>query len=229
MTAERINPPELSPPAGFSHAVVVTGSRTVFLAGQTALDANGKVVGDSLLEQFERALTNLLTALRAAGGTPFRPRPRHRLRHGHRGLPDPRTRTGPYLADGGTWLSGHGGRGGRTAVGRAGDGGARRLRCAAVAAPANLPGHGQAAIVSRSTGTRCGATIRPSGSSSPVSSKTIEPSQSRFPALLGVGGDDVRGRAVGCVCRGLVGTHGAPPRRWDGIRSGPYEQTILSP
>ncbi|CAM5248395.1 RidA family protein OS=Streptomyces alboniger OX=132473 GN=CP975_27815 PE=4 SV=1 [Streptomyces alboniger] len=70
MTAERINPPELSPPAGFSHAVVVTGSRTVFLAGQTALDANGKVVGDSLLEQFERALANLLTALRAAGGTP---------------------------------------------------------------------------------------------------------------------------------------------------------------
>jgi enamine deaminase RidA (YjgF/YER057c/UK114 family) len=28
------------------------------------------VVGDSLPEQFERALTNLLTALRAAGGTP---------------------------------------------------------------------------------------------------------------------------------------------------------------
>ena len=70
MTAERINPPELSPPTGFSHAVVATGSRTVFLAGQTALDANGKVVGDSLPEQFERALMNLLTALRAAGGTP---------------------------------------------------------------------------------------------------------------------------------------------------------------
>ncbi|MFF0161181.1 RidA family protein [Streptomyces sp. NPDC005263] len=70
MTAERVNPPELSPPTGFSHAVVATGSRTVFLAGQTALDVNGKVVGDSLPEQFERALTNLLTALRAAGGTP---------------------------------------------------------------------------------------------------------------------------------------------------------------
>ncbi|WSQ12367.1 RidA family protein [Streptomyces sp. NBC_01231] len=70
MTTERINPPDLSPPTGFSHAVVATGSRTVFLAGQTALDANGKVVGDSLPEQFERALTNLLTALRAAGGTP---------------------------------------------------------------------------------------------------------------------------------------------------------------
>ncbi|MFF4757687.1 RidA family protein [Streptomyces sp. NPDC001292] len=70
MTTERVNPPELSPPSGFSHAVVATGSRLVFLAGQTALDADGKVVGDSLPGQFERALTNLLTALRAAGGTP---------------------------------------------------------------------------------------------------------------------------------------------------------------
>ncbi|MEU5039493.1 RidA family protein [Streptomyces griseorubiginosus] len=70
MSAERINPPELSPPTGFSHAVVATGSRVVFLAGQTALDADGKVVGETLPEQFERALGNLLTALRAAGGTP---------------------------------------------------------------------------------------------------------------------------------------------------------------
>ncbi|MGA5438137.1 RidA family protein [Streptomyces griseoincarnatus] len=70
MTAERVNPPDLSPPAGFSHAVVTTGSRVVFLAGQTALDGDGKVVGDTLPEQFTRALTNLLTALRAAGGAP---------------------------------------------------------------------------------------------------------------------------------------------------------------
>ncbi|GAA3798329.1 RidA family protein [Streptomyces chiangmaiensis] len=66
----RLNPPALSPPSGFSHAVVATGSQVVFLAGQTALDTDGKVVGDSLPEQFERALANLLTALRAAGGTP---------------------------------------------------------------------------------------------------------------------------------------------------------------
>ncbi|GHD89045.1 RidA family protein [Streptomyces naganishii] len=70
MTAERVNPPELSPPTGFSHAVVATGSRLVFLAGQTALDTDGKLVGDTLPEQFERALTNLLGALHAAGGTP---------------------------------------------------------------------------------------------------------------------------------------------------------------
>jgi enamine deaminase RidA (YjgF/YER057c/UK114 family) len=70
VTTERVNPPALSPPTGFSHAVVATGSRVVFLAGQTALDSDGKVVGRTLPEQFERALTNLLTALAAAGGTP---------------------------------------------------------------------------------------------------------------------------------------------------------------
>ncbi|MDR3083618.1 MAG: RidA family protein [Streptomyces sp.] len=69
-TLTRINPPTLSRPSGFSHAVVSTGSRVVFLAGQTALDADGKVAGDTLPEQFERALTNLLDALHAAGGTP---------------------------------------------------------------------------------------------------------------------------------------------------------------
>ncbi len=70
VTAERVNPPDLAPAAGFSHAVVATGTRLVFLAGQTALDGDGKIVGDTLPEQFTRALGNLLTALRAAGGTP---------------------------------------------------------------------------------------------------------------------------------------------------------------
>lgn len=74
VSTERLNPPELSPPTGFSHAVVATGTRVVFLAGQTALDTDGKVVGETLPEQFERALTNLLTALRAAG----EPRPTSR-------------------------------------------------------------------------------------------------------------------------------------------------------
>lgn len=70
MSLERINPAELSPPTGFSHAVAATGSRLVFLAGQTALDAAGKVVGGTLPEQFECALANLLAALAAAGGAP---------------------------------------------------------------------------------------------------------------------------------------------------------------
>lgn len=69
MSVERVNPPELAEPRGFSHAVVGTGT-TIFLAGQTALDPGGRIVGAGVVEQFEQALANLLTALRAAGGEP---------------------------------------------------------------------------------------------------------------------------------------------------------------
>jgi enamine deaminase RidA (YjgF/YER057c/UK114 family) len=70
MTVERIDPPELARPSGFTHAVVTTAERLVFLAGQTALDAEGRITGNGVVEQFERALGNLLTALAAAGGRP---------------------------------------------------------------------------------------------------------------------------------------------------------------
>ncbi|WP_329620701.1 RidA family protein [Streptomyces sp. NBC_01255] len=70
MSLHRHNPAELAPPTGFSHAVTATGTRLVFLAGQTALDTGGSVVGDTLPDQFATALGNLLTALRHAGGTP---------------------------------------------------------------------------------------------------------------------------------------------------------------
>jgi enamine deaminase RidA (YjgF/YER057c/UK114 family) len=42
----------------------------VFLAGQTATDPNGQIVTGGIVAQFEQALWNLLTALRAAGGVP---------------------------------------------------------------------------------------------------------------------------------------------------------------
>ena len=70
MTVERINPEELARPSGFSHAVRATGTVTVHLAGQTALDRDGRIVGEGIVGQFEQALGNLLTALRAAGGRP---------------------------------------------------------------------------------------------------------------------------------------------------------------
>jgi enamine deaminase RidA (YjgF/YER057c/UK114 family) len=70
MTVRRINPPELAPPVGFTHAVIAEGSTLVLLAGQTALNAQGVIVGDTIVEQFERAFSNLLAALTAAGGTP---------------------------------------------------------------------------------------------------------------------------------------------------------------
>lgn len=69
MSIEHVNPAELAEPKGFSHAVVGRGT-TVFLAGQTALDGDGRIVGTTMAGQFERALGNLLVALRAAGGRP---------------------------------------------------------------------------------------------------------------------------------------------------------------
>jgi len=65
-----VNPAGLARASGFSHAVVATGGRVVFLAGQTALNADGVIEGATVVEQFERALANLLLALREAGGMP---------------------------------------------------------------------------------------------------------------------------------------------------------------
>jgi enamine deaminase RidA (YjgF/YER057c/UK114 family) len=70
MTVERVNPPGLARASGFSHAVVATGGRMVFLAGQTATRPDGRIEGETVTAQFERALGNLLHALRAAGGAP---------------------------------------------------------------------------------------------------------------------------------------------------------------
>lgn len=69
---ERVNPPELARPSGFSHAVLApAGARIVFLAGQTAMDAAGRIIAEGdVVAQFEQALGNLLTALKAAGGSP---------------------------------------------------------------------------------------------------------------------------------------------------------------
>jgi enamine deaminase RidA (YjgF/YER057c/UK114 family) len=56
-----VNPPELDKPRGFSHAVVAGPGETVYLAGQIG-------AGETLPEQFDNALANLLTALEASGG-----------------------------------------------------------------------------------------------------------------------------------------------------------------
>jgi enamine deaminase RidA (YjgF/YER057c/UK114 family) len=69
MTFDRINPPALAAPRGFSHAVSSARGRTVYLAGQTALDADGRIVGNDVVSQFEQALSNLVAALAAAGGS----------------------------------------------------------------------------------------------------------------------------------------------------------------
>lgn len=65
-----INPESMAPARGFSHAVVPAEGRTVYLAGQVAMDRAGAVVGETFAEQFEVALANVVTALAGAGGGP---------------------------------------------------------------------------------------------------------------------------------------------------------------
>ncbi len=63
-----INPATLPAPSGYSHGTL-TGN-TLYLGGQTALDADMKIVPGGIVEQFRQAFGNVLTTLRAAGGCP---------------------------------------------------------------------------------------------------------------------------------------------------------------
>ncbi|MER6626521.1 Rid family hydrolase [Streptomyces sp. NPDC000931] len=65
-----VNPPELGPASGFSHAVLPAPGRTVHLAGQIASGPDGALAARTLPEQFGVALGNVVTALRACGGAP---------------------------------------------------------------------------------------------------------------------------------------------------------------
>lgn len=65
-----INPEALMPPIGFTHAVSAAPGRTVYVAGQGGYGADGTLVGEDLVEQFERACECVVEALGAAGGRP---------------------------------------------------------------------------------------------------------------------------------------------------------------
>src|SRR2546421_1609273 len=69
MAITLINPVTLARPSGFSHGILVTGGRLLFLARQTASDAEGRIVapGD-LVAQYRQVLHNLQTVVEAAGG-----------------------------------------------------------------------------------------------------------------------------------------------------------------
>ncbi len=64
---EILNPTTLPPARGFSHAVIAQAGRTVYLAGQTAQQADGTIVGGTVAEQFDVAAGNVVKALEAAG------------------------------------------------------------------------------------------------------------------------------------------------------------------
>ena len=63
----RINPPELGTPPGYSQVVEVSAGRLVFIAGQTALDRDGNLVGkNDFAAQAGQVFENLAIALQAS-------------------------------------------------------------------------------------------------------------------------------------------------------------------
>jgi enamine deaminase RidA (YjgF/YER057c/UK114 family) len=69
MEKQIVNPEQLVKPSGYAHGVVTRGGRLLFLAGQPAQDAEGKIVSpDDLAGQFAQAFANLQAVVQSAGG-----------------------------------------------------------------------------------------------------------------------------------------------------------------
>jgi enamine deaminase RidA (YjgF/YER057c/UK114 family) len=61
----------LGRPHGYANGLLTEPcARLLFIAGQIAWDENQKIVGDDFVEQFDRALRNVLAVVSEAGGTP---------------------------------------------------------------------------------------------------------------------------------------------------------------
>jgi enamine deaminase RidA (YjgF/YER057c/UK114 family) len=71
MSFKLINPEALGAPSGYTNGLLVDGSgRLLFIAGQVAWDKDQKIVSDDFVEQFDKALANVITVLHEAGGGP---------------------------------------------------------------------------------------------------------------------------------------------------------------
>lgn len=65
-----INPPSLAKPTGYTHVVVAPDGRTVYVAGQVALDSTGGLVGaGDFRAQAEQVFRNLDRAMTSVGGS----------------------------------------------------------------------------------------------------------------------------------------------------------------
>jgi enamine deaminase RidA (YjgF/YER057c/UK114 family) len=64
-----INPEPLGIPSGYSHGLLADAQgKLLFIAGQIAWDENQRIVSDDFVEQFDRALGNVVTVVHAAQG-----------------------------------------------------------------------------------------------------------------------------------------------------------------
>ncbi|SRR6266404_3479366 len=65
-----INPDSLGAARGYSNGVLTEGGRLLFIAGQIGWNQHQEIVSTDLVEQFDRALANVITVLTEAGGEP---------------------------------------------------------------------------------------------------------------------------------------------------------------
>jgi len=71
MTFKLINPETLGPPRGYSNGVLTdAGGRLLFVAGQVGWDKDQRIVSENFVEQFDRALANVIAVVSEAGGSP---------------------------------------------------------------------------------------------------------------------------------------------------------------
>ena len=69
MTFKLINPVSLGSPRGFSNGVLTdAGGRLLFVAGQIGWDETQMIVSENFVDQFDRALANVIAVITEAGG-----------------------------------------------------------------------------------------------------------------------------------------------------------------
>ncbi|MBA8876623.1 RidA family protein [Phyllobacterium myrsinacearum] len=71
MALQCINPDGITTPETYSHVIIATGTRLVFIAGQVAEDSEGRLVGPGdMTAQSHQVFANIGRALAAAGARP---------------------------------------------------------------------------------------------------------------------------------------------------------------
>src|SRR5712692_5072287 len=71
MSFRFINPDSLGAPQGYSNGVLAeVGGRLLFIAGQIGWDDGQQIASPDLVEQFDRALANVILVVAEAGGGP---------------------------------------------------------------------------------------------------------------------------------------------------------------
>ena len=66
-----INPESLGAPSGYSNGLLTDATgKLLFISGQVAWDEKKQIVSDDFVEQFDRALANVIAVVNAAGAEP---------------------------------------------------------------------------------------------------------------------------------------------------------------